>query len=334
MKQASVERISSVITHPNADRLDLVKILGYQCVTERGLYKDGDAVVYIQPDAVLPLEPWTEDYRKYSPKRIKAVKLRNEWSEGIIVPMDIYKKILFEKGWTSDTFLEVNYECSELLGIKHYEPPIPQDLSAKGFLPYNIEKTDEERWENLTDKLPFGEVVDLFLKVDGQSATYYYKLDEDKFGTCGRTLEFKDDTVNNYTAHIEKYDLKNKIIRFCKDNNISIALRGESYGEGIQGSNNNPHSQITKDISFFSVYLIDEKKYARKGDKFYFINVCKELNLPIVPLVEGDVVLSKELIDKYSLDLKKINDKPFEGVVVQYNNGSFKIINKDYDSKK
>jgi len=39
MKQASVERISSVITHPNADRLDLVKILGYQCVTERGLYQ-------------------------------------------------------------------------------------------------------------------------------------------------------------------------------------------------------------------------------------------------------------------------------------------------------
>ena len=33
MKIATIERITSVRHHPNADRLDLISILGYQCVT-------------------------------------------------------------------------------------------------------------------------------------------------------------------------------------------------------------------------------------------------------------------------------------------------------------
>jgi len=89
MKDATIEIISEVKSHPNADRLDLVKILGFQCVTEKGLYKEGDRIVYIRPDSVLPLENWTEGYRKYSPNRIKSAKLRGEWSEGIVVPMEI-----------------------------------------------------------------------------------------------------------------------------------------------------------------------------------------------------------------------------------------------------
>lgn len=49
---------------------------------------------------------------------------------------------------------------SDIIGVVHYEPP-PQDLQAKGFLPKNIGKTDEIRWENLIDELPFEETVDV-----------------------------------------------------------------------------------------------------------------------------------------------------------------------------
>ena len=363
MKNASIEKIKSVIAHPNADRLDLVKILGYQCVTERGLHKEGDLVIYIQPDSVLPENvEWAESYRKYSPGRIKAVKLRGEWSEGIVVKFDQLRATVPPQP-LSLFFAEEGANVGKLLGITHYEPPLPQDLSAKGLLPFGIPKTDEERWENMVDTLPFGEIVDVTLKIDGQSWTAYYNIESDSFGVCGRTLEFKDDAHNKYTAHIERYGIKEKLIAYCKEHGVSLALRGESYGQGIQTFAENPHSKENSGLAIFSVYRIKERKYARKGDDFYFPIVANALSLPHVPILEENVVLTQALIDKYSTGLKKIDGKPFEGVVInhgayclshtvddvvlpdgsvkkienvtkQYNARSFKVINKNYDMNK
>lgn len=145
MKIASIEKIISVEPHHNADRLDLVKVLGYQCVSEKGLHSAGDLIIYIQPDSVLPDDAaWAEGYRKYSPGRIKAVKLRGEFSEGVLVS---FKQV---EGVSSDfdalgSFPEEGTDVAEMLSITHYEPPLPQDLSAKGNLPFGIPKTDETR---------------------------------------------------------------------------------------------------------------------------------------------------------------------------------------------
>ena len=324
---ATIERISQVRNHPNADKLDLVQILGYQCVTQKGLYKKNDIVIYIRTDAILPEEDWAIEYKKYSPKRIKAVRLRNEWSQGIIVSIDLVKQYLPDN-------LEIGQDVTDLLNIVHYEPPVPQQLDAKGLLPFNIPKTDEKRWEEQLNKLPFGELVDVTLKIDGQSWSSYYHLFDDIFGVLGRTLEYKMDCPNNYTNLVTKYNIKSKLKQYCEENNVSLCIRGESYGEGIQSMPNNPHSKLQKDLAIFSVYNIDKKEYERKGSNHYFINVAKALNLPHVMIVEENVILTQELIDKYSTGITTINGVSFEGVVVQHANGSFKIINKDYDSKK
>ena len=328
MKDATIELIGEVIPHPNADRLDLVKILGFQCVTQKGLYQGGEKVVYIRPDAVLPELDWAVDYRKYSPKRIKAVKLRDRWSEGIIVPFEILPVDLSN--------FEVGSEVTEVIGVTHYEPPVPQDLQAKRALPFGIPKTDEERWENLIDQLPIGNKVDITLKVDGQSWSIYYNILTDEFGVLGRTLEYNIDGENRYSVHVLKTypDLKEKFIAYCKFHNKSICLRGESYGNGIQGFDANPHAKLKSDIAIFSCYLIDDRKYANKGSEFYFEKVSYDLGLPTVKFLEKDVELTNELIQKYSADLEKIDGNYFEGVVVKHENGSFKIISKKYDSIK
>lgn len=328
MRDATVETIGEVKIHENSDRLDLVKILGFQCVTQRGLYKGGEKIVYIRPDAVLPLQTWTDDYRKYSPTRVKAVKLRKEWSEGIICPLEILPVDL--SGY------EVGADVSETLGVTHYEAPTPQDLQAVRSLPFGIPKTDEERWENLVGSLPIGEIVDISLKVDGQSWSIYYNIATDEFGVLGRTLEYNIDGENRYSVHVLKTypNLKEQFISYCKEKNKSICLRGESYGNGVQNFDANPHAKLEKNIAIFSCYLIDERRYANKGDEFYFENVAKDLNLPTVEILERDVVLTEELIQKYSSQLEKINGNYFEGVVVKYAGGSFKIISKTYDSIK
>jgi len=327
MRDATIEIISEVKPHGNADRLDLVKILGFQCVAQKGLYKGGEKIVYIRPDSLLPVKEWTEEYRKYSPKRVKAVRLRNEWSEGIIVPFELLNHVDL-------TETVIGQDVSEMLEVVHYEPPAPQDLQAKGYLPYGIGKTDEERFENIIDELPYGELVDISLKVDGQSCSFYEQIEDDAFGVLGRTLEMKAECANKYTDHVGRYDIKNKLESFCKKEGVSLCIRGESYGVGLQSMETNPHSKLEPAWAMFSVYNITERKYENKGSKYYYTNVAKELNLPTVLMVEENVILTKELVEKYSTGINRINGLPFEGVVVKFAGGSFKIINKDYDSKK
>jgi len=166
------------------------------------------------------------------------------------------------------------------------------------------------------------------------NCSFFYNVEDKKFGILGRTLELHEIFTNKYTAHIERYDLKNKLINFCEKHNVSLCIRGESYGRGIQGMENNPHSKLSEGWAMFSVYNITEHKYERKDSPFYFLNIAEEIGLPTVDIVERDVELTQELLDKYSTGITKINGNPFEGVVVQHNKLSFKIISKDYDSKK
>jgi hypothetical protein len=52
MKIATIERITPVRHHPNADCLDLVSVLGYQFVKSRDSYFPEQLVIFIQPDSM------------------------------------------------------------------------------------------------------------------------------------------------------------------------------------------------------------------------------------------------------------------------------------------
>jgi len=328
MKLATIEKIEEVFQHPNADKLELCKILGYQCVVPIGKYKAGDIIVFIQPDTCLPKDqPWAEEYLQYAPKRIKAIKLRKEWSEGLVVPLDKWGQIMDHIDET-----DIGLDVAEAIGVVKYDPPLPKDIQATGGLPYQMCKTDEERWENLGDKIPYGERGDASLKIDGQSSTHFYNVEEDKYGVTGRRFEVSADDENRYSVHVPK--LKDKIIEYCKKHNVSLAFRGESYGNGIQASKNNIHSSKPHNIAIYSIWNIKERRYEEKGSEHYYVKVCKELGIETVPMIEEDVIITQELIDNYSKELKKLNGFPFEGIVIKHANGSFKIINKHYDANK
>jgi RNA ligase (TIGR02306 family) len=338
-KDATIEIVENVSKHPNADKLSICNILGFQCVTKLDQFKNGDTVIYVRPDTVFPEAEWATEYRKYSVKRVKAVRLRGEWSEGVIIPFEALPNELSAKLVDA----KVGDEISEIIGVTHYEPPAPQDLSAKGGLPKGIPKTDEERFENMK-YLPYGEIVDVQLKIDGQSCSYFYDIDTKEFGVLGRTMEMKYKNVdengvvtlntNRYVENVALYDIENKLRDYCEKEQISLVIRGESYGAGLQGHEWNPHAKMNKGWAMFSVFLIKEHEYAEKGHRYYFKNVAEELGLPIAPMIEENVELTPELVKKYSVGITELNGKVFEGVVVKTSKDSFKIINKSYDSNK
>lgn len=324
MKLATIEKIISSEKHPNADSLSICSVLGFRAITKLNQFKTGDKIVFIQPDCVLPEAAWSTFYKSKS-NRTKAIKLRKFWSEGII-------ESLVNVGLNED--LEIGMEVSEILKIIHYEPPVPKELNAKCALRFGLTKTDEERWNNL-ESLPYGEEVTVTLKIDGSSASYFVKqLWEDKSwetGITSRSLELKPECVNNYTLIEKKYDILRKLKEYCLRNHKNYCLRGECYGQGIQSSANNPFSKLSLGFAAFSLFNFDSLSY----EPFYkCVEVCKELDIPTVPILEK-TIFTKELIEKYSEGLDKINNQPFEGVVIKLSDGkSFKIVNKHYDAAK
>lgn len=227
-------------------------------------------------------------------------------------------------------------EVSHLIGVTKYEAPQPQQLDAKGHLPFGLGKTDEERYQNILD-LPFGETVDVTLKVDGQSATYYCRKDRETgewhTGICSRSLELKPECSNNYTRINLKYDILSKLLNYCSFRDVSLALRGEIFGNNIQGHAANPHSKLPLDFAAFSVYNFDTFQYENVGSEHYVYKVCSKIEIPTVDILET-VTLTPELIKEYAEEMTEINGKPFEGVVIKHSKGSFKVISLCYDERK
>jgi RNA ligase (TIGR02306 family) len=312
----SIEEIGKIYPHTNADSLELVQVLGYQCVVAKGKYKTGDKIIYIQPDYVLPDTDYFTEYKKYAPKRVRAIKIRKEWSEGIILPLSDF-------GLANQ---DLSTDVKEQLNIVKYS----QDPERKGKahipLPWHIPKTDEERWENMKT-IPYGDVVDVTLKIDGQSWSMFYKVDTSDFGIMSRSIVYNENDLNLYTDHLKRYPtLKQDFIDICIKHNRSLCVRGESYGTGIQNLSHNKHCQMANALKIFSVYDMDNHKYLGKGDPLYFKNLFPNM---AIDMLEENVVLTRGLIDKYSLTEFK-----YEGVVIKGKDYSFKVINKLYDSKK
>ncbi len=334
MPLASIQLILNVSRHPNADLLDVVQVLGYECIVRKGEWAVGDYCVFFEPDCVLPDQPWAAFYKNRS-SRVKAIKLRNVWSFGVVEKPE---RVGY-KGPLNSSVVGLN--ISEAMGVTKYEPPAPQDLACAGPYSLGIPKTDEERYQSI-EKLPLGEVCDVTLKIDGQSFSAICKLpgpDQELLKAIGgRTMLYKLESSNNYTRNENAYGVINKLDFFCRQHQVSLCIRGEQYGMGIQKNDWNIHSKMHLSLAFFSTWMIDERRYARKGDPYYIFNIAKELELPTVAVLEENVVLTMELIRKYAeMELLDINGKcfgPFEGVVINWKGGSFKVINLFYDSHK
>lgn len=118
-----VVKIDEILVHPEADRLELARIKGWQCVVQKGRYKAGQKVIYIPIDSVLP--PWLEEKLfppdakiKLHKSRVKTIRIRKAVSQGMIV--DFAGVELNE-----DAFV-VGHNVTDLLKIKKYEPPVPE----------------------------------------------------------------------------------------------------------------------------------------------------------------------------------------------------------------
>jgi len=166
-KLASIQRIKSLERIDGADAIEKATVLGWQLVVKKGEFNVGDLCVYCEIDSQMPDRPEFE-FLKPRGMRIRTIRLRGQVSQGICFPLSI-----LPEGIT----LGEGADCTDVLGISKYEPPIPACLNGivKGAFPGFIPKTDETRVQVLQHILDEFEGARCYVteKLDGTSCTFY-----------------------------------------------------------------------------------------------------------------------------------------------------------------
>jgi RNA ligase (TIGR02306 family) len=331
-KLASVQVIKEILPIEGADAIELAVVNGWKVVVAKNVgHKVGDSVVYCEIDSFLPIREEFEFLRKSSYKkmgedegfRLRTIKLRGQLSQGLILPISIFGDF----SWTAYEGLDV----TERLGIVKWEPPVPAELAGKvkGFFPSFLRKTDEERVQNLTDDYAKWEEneLDFYVteKLDGSSATFYYK--DGEFGVCSRNLELLETEDNTFWKVARELKLEEKLAKMDKN----ICVQGELIGEGIQG---NPYKIKGQTVRFFNAFDIDSQY--QYGLPMFLALMQLELELETVPFLTDLTMKLPGTVDEMLAyaDGKSLLNPNFdrEGVVVRSmdNSISFKAISNNF----
>jgi RNA ligase (TIGR02306 family) len=327
---ATIRRISEIRNHPNADKLDLAIIDGWQLVTAKdNNFKAGDLVVYCEIDSWIPnhIAPFLSkgkeprEYNGIKGERLKSIKLRGELSQGLLLPISGFNA--YYEGF-AETIVE-GQDVTGLLNIQKWERPLNPQLAgqAKGYFPSFLRKTDQERIQNqfkLMQQEHFEDTYEVTLKLDGSSMTVYYNNGE--FGVCSRNLELKINEENKDNAFIKKareLGLEAKM----REWGANIAIQGELWGSGING---NWEGINHHEFSVFDIFNIDKQEYVPAPLRG---TICTYMGLQHAPVVEHTTLEKFKSVQDFLTYAERpsINNKIAEGVVFK------SLTNPDYSFK-
>lgn len=338
MKLATYATISRLSPIPGANRIEKATVLGWDAVVRKGEFSENDVVIFVFPDTWIPKRLIDSNASPDDRVRLKTVRLRGQYSAGLILPVSI-------AGGCSEEDLAAR------LGIEKYEPPLPAQLAGKAlgsFPTHLVPKTDEdnirsnpEAWAELEDpRFNDAEFV-LTLKYDGTSATFVHNeqtINKHAFRVCSRNLELAWDEKNTYCRIATQYNLPEKM----RQHGIYAAIQGEIIGESIQGNNLGIKGQE------FRVFLARNTITGNWLTWDELKDMCKTLGIPVVREIaryrRGELPTPGELQEL--VNELRYSDKSFaEGAVLRtvspissnaLNKSwwSVKIMNEPYDMKK
>ena len=295
-KLASIQKLNSIKPIEGKDLIEQGKVNDWNVIIkqrensgENPFFKNGDLCVFCEIDSVLPEKPEFE-YLRSKKFRIKTMKMGGIISEGLVLPLNILP---------SGTKIKEGMDVTELLGITKYEkylanqnkPKKPmtfaqiikQKLGLGNKFPNWIRKTDEERIQNMFNRLEHKTKLVVSEKLDGCSATYairQHKFLFLKFYTyyiCSRTQSREAKKDNVWGEVYINYKLKEKLKRLFKivKPKTSLVVQGEIIGEGVQGNKYKKNSFP----EFYGFNLVVDR------EQIYPYNYFKEVGLSSVPCI-------------------------------------------------
>lgn len=356
-KLATIREIAEIKPIPDADRIEVARIDGWEVVvSKKDNFHVGDRVVYVEIDSKMPETPEYEflKSRKYV---VKTIVMRGQVSQGLVMPLSILPVGEYKLG----------QDVTDVLGIIKYDPQLEEENAVfeenrkktrnpvvkflmryawfrKIYLKKNthtefpnfIKKTDEERIQNmpeLYERLK-NERTNLIVteKVDGCSGTYFlHKIPRKfgkakyEFGVCSRNRRLPQPDKSYYWKIANKYKIRSVLEKLIDDEDY-IVLQGEITGAKIQG--NKYHE---KDCQLWAFNLITPSK---KYNTIEMQDILIKHGIHTVPIVEIGYNVKGDIQDivKYVKGKSQIVDREREGCVFRNTdkNISFKCINPNF----
>lgn len=310
-KLATIRKIKEIKPIKNADIIELAIIDGWQSVVTKGKHYIGEIITYCEIDSCLPILPEYEFLRKTSFRvlhtgeecfLLKTMKFRGEVSQGLVLPLT------FEAN--------IGDDVTDRLNITLYDPPLPAELEgeAVGRFPSFINKTKEDRIQNLNYEPLLGYVYYLTEKLNGVSGTMFHN--NGYFGVCGRKYELAKTEDSIFWSIVKEYNIEEKLKSMG-----NYAIQGEVIGC------RKPYMLDKNSIRIFNVFDINKQK--KLGLEFR--DFVKEIGLETVPVLDENFKLPTSCNELLLLANNKsvVNSKiGREGLVVRSLDGtiSFKVI--------
>lgn len=238
--------IDEIIPHPNADRLEIARISGWECVVTKGRFHKGQMCVYVPVDSILP---WELEQKIFPPgskiklnkSRIKSIKIRGYLSQGLLLtPEELNLQNYFE-----------GQDLMEELGIKKYEPLISS-------IPVQLQPKTAKRHKNKN----FHEYTDL------QNFKWYNRMfqpgemvvvTEKLHGTNFRAGWVKRDKINWFTRILIWLKLASEY-QFCWGSR-RVQIQGKLFYKGYYSED-----VYTKMVKQYNLKKIIPKGYVIYGE--------------------------------------------------------------------
>lgn len=336
--KVEIVTVKEVLPHPNADRLELLVVKGWQAVAQKGVHTAGDKVIYFPIDSVLPNDVEETIFTpgskvKLNKGRVKTIKLRGAISQGLVVGADLFN-LGNEK---------VGADVTAKLNVTKYEPPVRRSgvgsvgkSTRKQSNPNFRKYTSIENYKNYNKLFHSEEIVVATEKIHGTNfragwvpnyADKWWKKILKFFGVLPKwefvygshnvQLQYKpmghtgyyDENV--YLEAVRKHDLKS---RMCHGE----VVYGEIYGPGIQknyhyGLKDGERGLVIFDVMVDGAYLphIKAKSYCDrkklKTPPILFLGAFDGEKLK--ELTKGESVMAPSQKVREGLVVKPINEQ-------------------------
>ena len=325
-KLASIQQITKIEPIQNAERIERATVLGWQTVIRKGEFAEGDKVIFIEVDSLVPKMPQTEFLQKDPsmefPIRLHTQKLRGCLSQGLALPL---------QGFDLPN-TDIGTDVTDLLGITKHEYAISPDMIgtiADSFPSHIISGTELMRLQTCPDILieKADTIVYVTEKCDGFSFTTFWNKEVGELWVCS-SVRLVDDGRNPYWKVAQELDLATKL---C---DMDIGIQGELVGPGIR-KNKLGLEQLS--LRVFNIWDLVQKRRLSLAESLMAVMA---LDLTFVPIIDVCIKIGSRSLEEWLEAAQGTypgTKNPREGIVVKslaydycetlYDDTCFKVLN-------
>lgn len=330
-KLATIRKVINTTNIEGADKIELITVDSWNVVYTKGAVSIGSLVVYFEIDSWIPtslvsISKKQKLYNGISGNVLKTVRIRGQLSQGLILTIQDIQNAYPD--FATDISLTEGEDITEYLKIMKWEPPSSLVCEPKGNFPSYINKTDQDRIQNLTKyfdeyKEHTWEVTE---KLDGTSLTVY--VYNDIYGVCSRNFDLKRENDNVYW----KMAIKEQLLEKIKKSGRNLAIQGEIIGTKI---GKNIYGMSDFKFYLFDIFDIEKGVYFLPNERQEFADMY---DIPHVFVIYKNYTIHDTIDSLLTLACGTSmlsEDVEREGLVFKSHNSniSFKVISNTFLTK-